>query len=98
VDLQAFEEVAMLELENGLELGSTLIVDEIGRMELLSPSFRGLVPRIFDAPCVLATAGDHHDPVLDGLRRRRDVRVVSVRDADPRQLADLVTDVAAGPQ
>src|SRR6266571_651997 len=30
VDVAAFEEVALLELANGLELGSTLIVDEIG--------------------------------------------------------------------
>src|SRR5438132_1541000 len=44
VDLRAFEEVALLELENGLELGSTLVVDEIGKMELLSDAFRDLVP------------------------------------------------------
>jgi len=97
VDLRAFEEVAILELENGLELGSTLVVDEIGKMELLSRAFRELVPRIFEAPRVLATAGDHHDPVLDGVRRRRDVHVLAVhgRDTDPGHIADLVTDVRA---
>ena len=36
VDVRAFEEVALLELENGLELGATLVIDEIGKMELLS--------------------------------------------------------------
>ena len=97
VDLRAFEEVALLELENGLELGSTLVVDEIGKMELLSDAFRDLVPAIFAAPRVLATAGDHHDPLLDDLRRRDDIHVVSVhaRDSGPDDLADLVTDVRA---
>lgn len=91
VDLRAFEEVALLELENGLELGSTLIVDEIGKMELLSESFRELVPRVFEAPRVLATAGEHHDPLLDGLRSHAGVHVCAVaRDTDPEHLADLV--------
>ena len=100
VDLAAFEEVALLEIENGLELGSTLIVDEIGKMELLSPRFRELVPRIFDAPCVLATVGDHHDPILDALRGRDDVigMPVYARDIDPDDLADVVTDVRAAAQ
>jgi nucleoside-triphosphatase THEP1 len=67
-------------------------------MELLSPTFRDLVPTIFEAPCVLATAGEHHDPLLDDLRRRSDVHIVFVHDADPAQLADLVTDVRASAQ
>jgi len=97
VDLRAFEEVALLELENGLELGSTLVVDEIGKMELLSEAFRELVGRIFTSPRVLATAGDHHDPLLDVIRRRDDVHVISVPgpDAGPEYIADLVTDVRA---
>jgi nucleoside-triphosphatase len=100
VDLRAFEEVALLEVENGLELGSILVVDEIGKMELLSQRFRELVPLIFDSPCVLATVGDHHDPLLDGLRRREDLVNVSVygRDLDVADLADLVTDVRAAAQ
>src|ERR671923_2909104 len=46
VDVSAFEEVALLELQNGLELGSTLVIDEIGKMELLSQDFRALLEEI----------------------------------------------------
>lgn len=97
VDLKAFEEVALLEVENGLELGSTLVVDEIGKMELLSERFRGLVPAIFESPCVLATVGDLHDPLLDELRSRADVLTLPVfgREIDAAELADVVTDVHA---
>jgi nucleoside-triphosphatase len=100
VDLRAFEEVALLEIENGLELGSTLVVDEIGKMELLSARFRELVGEIFRAPCVLATVGDHHDPLLEEIRGRRDVIALAVyaRDIDPHDLADVVTDVRAAAQ
>lgn len=100
VDLHAFEEVALLELENGLELGHTLVIDEIGKMELLSLRFRELVLRCFDAPCVLATVQAHRHPLSDELKRRLDVHLVEVpASRDPElasRLADLVIDARAG--
>lgn len=96
VDLEAFEEVALLELENGLELGQTLVIDEIGKMELLSSRFRDLLPRCFAAPCVLATIQAHRHPLTDKLKRRPDVHVARVHAGPPQdlvsRLADLVTD------
>lgn len=95
VDVAAFEEVALLEVENGLELGSTLVVDEIGKMELLSAPFRELVPRVFDAPRVLATIPTASHPLLDGLRTRPDVRVVTVdATVEAVAVADLVVGAA----
>lgn len=91
VDVGAFEEVALLELESGLELGSTLVVDEVGKMELLSDAFVGLLPRVFDAPRLLATVHAHPHPVTDEIKRRADVRRVAL-DADPERIADLVLD------
>jgi nucleoside-triphosphatase len=94
VDVHAFEEVALLEIENGLDLGATLVIDEIGKMELLSPRFRDLLPQAFDATRMLATVHAHSHPVTDELRSRDDVRVIEVRRADvaelPRYVADLV--------
>jgi nucleoside-triphosphatase len=94
VDVGAFEEVGLLELENGLELGSTLVVDEIGRMELLSEHFRALIPDLFGSPRLLATLPTHPDPVTDELRRRRDVVVVEVvlsrASSIAAEIADLV--------
>jgi nucleoside-triphosphatase len=94
VDVDAFEEVALLELENGLELGSTLVVDEIGRMELLSERFRALIPEIFAAPRLLATVHTRADPLTDGLKQRRDVMVVEVdrvrTASSAARIADLI--------
>ena len=99
VDVAAFEEVALLELQNGIELGSTLVVDEIGKMELLSDAFRELLPAIFDSTRVVATMHAHSHPVTDELRRRPDVRVIEVqrgdRDRQAVRIAELVGDAAA---
>lgn len=89
VDVKAFEEVALLELESGLELGSTLVVDEIGKMELLSERFADLLPRVFAQARVFATVQQAAHPVTDPIKRRGDVRIVSL-DADPERVADLV--------
>lgn len=102
VDVDAFEEVALLELENGLELGQTLVIDEIGKMELLSHRFRDLVPRCFEAPCLLATLRADADPLTAQLARRPDVHTVAVQPhRQPevaREIADLVSDVRAQAQ
>lgn len=98
VDVAAFDEVALLELQNGIELGSTLVVDEIGKMELLSDRFRELLPAVFDSPRVVATMHAHQHPVTDDLRGRPDVHVFEVerthRDRQAVQIADLVLDSA----
>ena len=98
VDVAAFEEVALLELQNGLELGYTLVIDEIGKMELLSEAFRSLLPDVFEAPRLIATIHAHKHPLTDELKDRPDVRVVRVergrRDEQAGELADLLLDAA----
>lgn len=90
VDVRAFEEVALLELESGIELGATLVVDEIGKMELFSDRFRDLLPKVFDADRVLATVHAHHDPLTDDLKRRPDVKVVEVGPLNRDRLVPVV--------
>ncbi len=100
VDVHAFEEVALLELENGIELGSTLVVDEIGRMELLSDRFRDLLPEIMSAPRLLATIHMHADPATDEIKRRPDVVLLEVDRGrggeQAEEIADLIQDVRLG--
>jgi nucleoside-triphosphatase len=100
VDLNAFEEVALLELENGLELGSTLIVDEIGSMELLADRFRALLPGIMSAPRLLATLHTKAHPATDEIKRRPDVVLLRVDRGrggeQAEEVADLVTGVQLG--
>jgi nucleoside-triphosphatase len=86
VDVASFEEVALLEVENGLELGATIVCDEIGKMELLSQRFRALVGQVFDSPRVLATMQSRPDPFTDAFKQRSDVRVVELPARDRAEL------------
>lgn len=92
VDVPAFEEVALNELESGLELGSTIVIDEIGKMELLSDRFVALLPKVFDAERVLATVHLHRHPVTDELKRRPDVKLVQIGPTNRDRLVGPVTD------
>jgi nucleoside-triphosphatase THEP1 len=91
VDVRAFEEVALLELENGLELGATLVIDEIGKMELLSDAFRELVGRALDADRVIATVPAQADPFTDAIKRRADVRKIELPYGGDHDLVATIT-------
>ena len=91
VDVRAFEEVALLELENGLELGATLVIDEIGKMELLSDAFRELVGRAMDADRIIATVPAHADPFTDAIKRRPDVRKIELPYGGDHDLVETIT-------
>ena len=48
VDIEAFEKIALPEIEKAIEENNLLIIDEIGKMELFSLRFRDLTVAAFD--------------------------------------------------
>jgi len=96
VDVAAFERCVTAEVEEALEEGRPLAMDEIGGMELLSEKFRALVERALDSEShLVATIHARRHPFTDRLKERSDVRIVRVRrgDAD-RLLAEATLSVA----
>lgn len=95
VDLTSFERLAVSALEAGLqERSRVLVIDEIGKMELLSSQFVELLAPVFDPQtpqAVLGTVMRGRHRYVDSLRRGPGVRVVAVtvenRDLLPRQLS-----------
>jgi nucleoside-triphosphatase len=94
VDVEAFEEVALPSLEPDDD--KTLVVlDEIGKMELLSDAFRDLVTDLFDGKNpVIATTHAFKHPFSDRLKQRDGVDLIKVttlnRDALPEDLAAML--------
>lgn len=95
VDLASFERLGVFAVETGLEeRAPVLVIDEIGKMELFSSRFVETLGRVFDPAATHAVLGtlmlgrNHH---VDKLRRRLDVRIVTVtadnRDVLPRELS-----------
>lgn len=84
VDVAGFEAVGAAEVEAALAEAAqseelVLVVDEIGKMELFSARFRRAVARAFaEVPHVVATVMQRKHAFADGLKGRRDVRVLTV--------------------
>jgi len=94
VDVRSFEDLGVAILESGVRRrGCVLVVDEIGKMELLSERFTELLERIFEpgAPwALLGTIMAGHHARADALKRRPHVRIVEVTQANRDRLpADL---------
>lgn len=82
VALEAFEEVAVRELEDTLSgTGDTriVVVDEIGRMELHSKKFQEAVWEVLDLSVpVLGVLMSGRHPFADRVRNRADVTVLAL--------------------
>ena len=100
VHVSEFEAVALpqLDIRPGLEL---LVIDEIGKMECLSPAFVAAVRRALAAPVpLLATVARAGGGLIAEAKRAQGVEVVSVspgnRDVLPARLAARLRPAPAG--
>ena len=92
VDLAAFERVALPALRTP-RTGGVVVVDELGKMELASASFRDAVVELLGREvAVVATVHLARHRLTDALKRRPDVQSIRVsegtRDALPMQLME----------
>jgi nucleoside-triphosphatase len=100
VDLAAFERVALPALHTPA-IGGVVVVDELGRMELASTTFRAAILELLGRDvAVVATVQLVRHRFTDALKRRPDVQVIRVpdgtRDVLPRQLLDRLVDGPRG--
>jgi nucleoside-triphosphatase len=90
VDLAAFERVAIRALEEASE-DDVAIIDELGKMELASDTFREAFAELLDRPVpVVATVQSASHPFTDALKRRRDVETMCVTTANRDELPELL--------
>jgi len=97
VDLQTFETYALPAIGEAIAARKLVVVDEIGKMEMLSQPFRQLIRIALDSkslsPRILGTILSRPHPFADEIRRRPDVRIVEVtkenRDRLPAELAEM---------
>ncbi|WP_134642953.1 NTPase [Ammonifex thiophilus] len=95
VNPQGLDE-ALEELEEALvEGGKILLVDEIGKMELLIPRFREVIERVLSSPWpVVATVPAKPVPYTDEVKKRPGFTLIEVnrdnRDLLPSKLLNLL--------
>jgi nucleoside-triphosphatase len=89
VDVDALERVALPELS---AVRGTVLIDELGKMELASEAFRNAVEELFEKDIhIVATVHAFKHSFTDKLKARDDVEVISLtkgnRDALPDEIA-----------
>ena len=87
VDIDALERVGVAALQKAMQQCQLIVVDEIGRMELFSDSFRKTVLEIIDSgKWLLGTIMFNSNRWADAIKRRPEVFVVPVTGANNQQV------------
>lgn len=91
VSLSELERVGVAAIRRGLECGSLVVIDEIGKMELFSSAFEGAVWQALESRCpVLGTITRSPHPFAERVKARRDVRILEVRPENRDSLLEQV--------
>jgi nucleoside-triphosphatase len=89
IHIEEFEKLALLQLEPGRNPADLYIIDEIGKMELLSRQFRTRIVELLAQPTnLLATITKKAAPFTDQLKRRSDIELVEVTQKNRDELPD----------
>ena len=92
IRVDEFEKLVLPELDTAVTAADLYVIDEIGKMELLSRHFRNRIIELLAQPTnLLATIAKKGNGLLDQMKRRSDVEIIEVtrknRDELPEQLA-----------
>jgi nucleoside-triphosphatase THEP1 len=92
VDPEVLETLAVPSLDAG-SADVLVVIDEIGKMECLSPLFRKAVLRVLDSPNpVLASIAEKGDSFIEGIKSRGDVELHKVHILNRDALAASISD------
>lgn len=88
------ESVALAAIQRALDQSKIVVIDEIGKMELMSQKFRDMILKALGSDAsTLATLGIANHPLLNSIRRRRDVELIKVtienRDSLPERILTM---------
>jgi nucleoside-triphosphatase len=93
VDIDSLNEVGVSALQQALKENDLIVVDEIGKMELLSPQFQDVVLQAIDSgKKVLGTIMLGPHPFADRIRCRPEVRTVLVSGVNRNQVLEEILD------
>jgi nucleoside-triphosphatase len=92
IHVQEFEKLVLSNLDPATTPADLYVIDEIGRMELLSRHFRSRIIELLAQPTnLLTTIAKKGNGLIDQMKRRSDVEIIEVtrknRDDLPDELA-----------
>jgi nucleoside-triphosphatase len=101
VNIANLETVGIDAVRRALEHKAVVIIDEIGKMELISSRFRTIIIEALDSETpVVATMGISGNTFMDAIRMRTDVNLITIttgnRNALKKRVLDLLERASAG--
>jgi nucleoside-triphosphatase len=98
IHVEEFEKLALRNLDPATAAADLYVIDEIGKMELLSHQFRIRITELLARPTnLLATITKKGDGFVDKVKRRRDVEIIEVTKKNRDELRDeLVAKIKLG--
>lgn len=92
VNLEDVEKVGCAAVQEALDSGKVVLVDEIGKMELFSEKFRNVLARALNSPQkVLATIIERPNEFADRIKKRKDTKLVCLsRENFDKILAEVL--------
>ena len=87
VSLTDLEEIALPEIEEGIEQKKIILIDEIGKMELYSAKFRRILSQALNSDLLfMATIVYTPHPWAGQIKKRKDVELIEVTPENRDQL------------
>ncbi len=97
VNLRDLERIGVTGIEEGLAGCDLIVIDEIGKMELLSKRFRDVVKKAFDSDArVLATVKIGRQGFIKELIERGDTEVLTLTEANREAVAETALNFLEG--
>ena len=93
------EAVGVESIKRALDTKEIVIVDEIGKMELISPRFRDIIMLALDSDkTVVATLSMSRDPLSERIRNRSDITMLEVRHDNRDMMASRIREAIEAQQ
>jgi nucleoside-triphosphatase len=93
VDIESLDRVGVAAIERATKEGQLVVIDEIGKMELLSARFREAVLNITNSgQRLLATIMLNPNPYADAIKSRPQARLVNVTRANHHEVMAEIQD------
>lgn len=91
VDIRCIERIGITAIRKGIEEEKVIIIDEIGKMELFSGSFKEIVLEALDSSShVLGTILFRPHSFCDKIKDREDVEIIEVTQENRDSLPEII--------
>jgi len=93
VDVQNLDSIGVVAIDQAIEIGDLIVIDEIGKMELFSPRFREAVLKAIDSgKKVLGTIMLSPNPFADNIKCHPKVKVIQLTRANHDEVLREILD------